>query len=198
MGRLGLIEQERGHVFRPPAVRRPLGGWEPAPFELVLSTLRMTLFRDPNALFPLGDQVGSNDLTLVNLHLAALSLPGGESASKNHGDSHRLASFAHTLQETLKGRTWSFPASAGSPAPAGEGRAASSRLPLVPAAGWLSTATLGEGAGHTPACSGARPRLGLRTSPSLGAENARSTVPSRGSSSMERMGVRDSQGPCAP
>lgn len=101
------------------AARRPLGGWEPAPFELVLSTLRMTLFRDPNALFPL-DQVGSNDLTLVNLHLAALSLPGGESASKNHGDSHRLASFAHTLQETLKGRTWSFPASAGSPAPAGE------------------------------------------------------------------------------
>lgn len=156
MGRLGLIEQERGHVFRPPAVRRPLGGWEPAPFELVLSTLRMTLFRDPNALFPLGDQVGSNDLTLVNLHLATLSLPGGESASKNHGDSHRLASFAHTLQETLKGRTWSFPASAGSPAPAGEGRAASSRLPLVPAAGWLPTATLGEGAGHTPACSGAR------------------------------------------
>lgn len=54
--------------------------------------------------------------------LAALSLPGGESTSKNHGDSHRLASFAHTLQETLKGRTWSFPASAGSPAPAGEGR----------------------------------------------------------------------------
>lgn len=115
MGRLGLIEQERGHVFRPPAAHRPLGGWEPAPFELVLSTLRMTLFRDPNALFPLGDQVGSNDLTLVNLHLATLSLPGGESASKNHGDSHRLASFAHTLQETLKGRTWSFPASGWQP-----------------------------------------------------------------------------------
>lgn len=113
--RLGLIEQERGHVFRPPAARRPLGGWEPAPFELVLSTLRMTLFRDPNALFPLGDQVGSNDLTLVNLHLATLSLPGGESTSKNHGDSHRLASFAHTLQETLKGRTWSFPASGRQP-----------------------------------------------------------------------------------
>lgn len=40
-----------------------------------------------------------NDLTLVNLHLA---LPAGESTGKNH-DSHKLAAFAQTLQETLKG-----------------------------------------------------------------------------------------------
>uniref|UniRef100_A0A8I3XCW6 Endonuclease/exonuclease/phosphatase family domain-containing protein 1 n=1 Tax=Callithrix jacchus TaxID=9483 RepID=A0A8I3XCW6_CALJA len=44
-------------------------------------------------------KVGSHDLTLVNLHLAALTLPGSE----NHSDGHRLASFAQTLQETLKG-----------------------------------------------------------------------------------------------
>ena len=49
-------------------------------------------------------QVGSHDLTLVNLHLATLTLPGGENLSKNHGDSHRWASFTQTLQETLKGR----------------------------------------------------------------------------------------------
>ncbi|XP_006143083.1 endonuclease/exonuclease/phosphatase family domain-containing protein 1 [Tupaia chinensis] len=45
-------------------------------------------------------KVGSNDLILVNLHLAALALPGGENPSKNHSDGHRLA---QTLQETLKG-----------------------------------------------------------------------------------------------
>ena len=49
-------------------------------------------------------QVGSYDLTLVNLHLAALILPGSENPSRNHSDSHRLASFVQTLQETLKGR----------------------------------------------------------------------------------------------
>uniref|UniRef100_A0A9L0TFM9 Endonuclease/exonuclease/phosphatase family domain-containing protein 1 n=1 Tax=Equus caballus TaxID=9796 RepID=A0A9L0TFM9_HORSE len=49
------------------------------------------------------EKVGSNDLTLVNLHLATLTLPGGENPSKNHSDSHRVASFAQTLQETLKG-----------------------------------------------------------------------------------------------
>lgn len=48
-------------------------------------------------------KVGSHDLTLVNLHLAALTLPGSENFSKNHSDGHRLASFAQTLQETLKG-----------------------------------------------------------------------------------------------
>ncbi|XP_043728019.1 endonuclease/exonuclease/phosphatase family domain-containing protein 1 [Cervus elaphus] len=48
-------------------------------------------------------KVGSHDLTLVNLHLATLTLPGGENLSKNHGDSHRWASFTQTLQETLKG-----------------------------------------------------------------------------------------------
>lgn len=48
-------------------------------------------------------KVGSHDLTLVNLHLATLTLPGGENLSKNHSDSHRWASFTQTLQETLKG-----------------------------------------------------------------------------------------------
>ncbi|XP_055276856.1 endonuclease/exonuclease/phosphatase family domain-containing protein 1 isoform X2 [Moschus berezovskii] len=48
-------------------------------------------------------KVGSHDLTLVNLHLATLTLSGGENLSKNHSDSHRWASFAQTLQETLKG-----------------------------------------------------------------------------------------------
>lgn len=57
----------------------------------------------PVTVFP-GAQVGSNDVTLVNLHLAALALPGGETPSKNHSDGHRLASFAQTLQETLKGK----------------------------------------------------------------------------------------------
>lgn len=49
------------------------------------------------------EKVGSHDLTLVNLHLAALTLLGSENPSKNHSDGHRLASFAQTLQETLKG-----------------------------------------------------------------------------------------------
>ncbi|KAJ8783128.1 hypothetical protein J1605_009736 [Eschrichtius robustus] len=48
-------------------------------------------------------KVGSHDLTLVNLHLAALTLPGGENPSKSHSDSHCWASFVQTLQETLKG-----------------------------------------------------------------------------------------------
>ncbi|XP_004385363.1 endonuclease/exonuclease/phosphatase family domain-containing protein 1 [Trichechus manatus latirostris] len=48
-------------------------------------------------------KVGSNDLTLVNLHLATLTLPGAENPSKNHTDGLRLASFAQTLQESLKG-----------------------------------------------------------------------------------------------
>jgi len=42
-----------------------------------------------------------NDLTLVNLHLA-LAPAVGDNAGKNH-DSHKLATFAQTLQETLKG-----------------------------------------------------------------------------------------------
>ncbi|XP_074842156.1 endonuclease/exonuclease/phosphatase family domain-containing protein 1 isoform X2 [Carettochelys insculpta] len=46
-------------------------------------------------------KVGMNDLTLVNLHLA-LSSSAGENIGKNH-DSHKLATFAQTLQETLKG-----------------------------------------------------------------------------------------------
>ncbi|NXW93182.1 EEPD1 protein, partial [Alopecoenas beccarii] len=46
-------------------------------------------------------KVGMNDLTLVNLHLA-LSPSAGENIGKNH-DSHKLAAFAQTLQETLKG-----------------------------------------------------------------------------------------------
>lgn len=54
-------------------------------------------------------QVGMNDLTLVNLHLA-LSPSAGENIGKNH-DSHKLAAFAQTLQETLKGRVDFFPAS---------------------------------------------------------------------------------------
>ncbi|XP_068526532.1 endonuclease/exonuclease/phosphatase family domain-containing protein 1 isoform X1 [Anas acuta] len=44
---------------------------------------------------------GMNDLTLVNLHLA-LASTAGENTGKNH-DSHKLATFAQTLQETLKG-----------------------------------------------------------------------------------------------
>uniref|UniRef100_A0A8C0C1H5 Endonuclease/exonuclease/phosphatase family domain-containing protein 1 n=1 Tax=Buteo japonicus TaxID=224669 RepID=A0A8C0C1H5_9AVES len=46
-------------------------------------------------------KVGMNDLTLVNLHLA-LSPSAGENTGKNH-NSHKLAAFAQTLQETLKG-----------------------------------------------------------------------------------------------
>ncbi|XP_074756904.1 endonuclease/exonuclease/phosphatase family domain-containing protein 1 isoform X2 [Athene noctua] len=46
-------------------------------------------------------KVGMNDLTLVNLHLA-LPPSAGENTGKNH-DSHKLAAFAQTLQETLKG-----------------------------------------------------------------------------------------------
>ncbi|EMP30145.1 Endonuclease/exonuclease/phosphatase family domain-containing protein 1, partial [Chelonia mydas] len=46
-------------------------------------------------------KVGMNDLTLVNLHLA-LAPSAGENTEKNH-DSHKLATFAQTLQETLKG-----------------------------------------------------------------------------------------------
>ncbi|XP_077159409.1 endonuclease/exonuclease/phosphatase family domain-containing protein 1 [Paroedura picta] len=46
-------------------------------------------------------KVGMNDLTLVNIHLAPLP-SAGDNAVKNH-DSHKLAAFAQTLQETLKG-----------------------------------------------------------------------------------------------
>lgn len=90
----------------------------------------------PDTLFPLV-QVGSNDLTLVNLHLATLPLPGGENPSKNHSDSHRLASFAQTLQETLKGRQLSFSvAGPTAPTPAGQagGVGSSQGLP-TPSAG---------------------------------------------------------------
>ncbi|KAM5273959.1 endonuclease/exonuclease/phosphatase family domain-containing protein 1 [Ctenodactylus gundi] len=48
-------------------------------------------------------KVGSHDLTLVNLHLAALSLLGGENPSKSPGDGHRLAGVAQMLQDTLRG-----------------------------------------------------------------------------------------------
>ncbi|XP_006887655.1 PREDICTED: endonuclease/exonuclease/phosphatase family domain-containing protein 1 [Elephantulus edwardii] len=48
-------------------------------------------------------KVGSNDLTLVNLHLGALTLPGAENPAKNHGEGPRLASFVPVLQESLKG-----------------------------------------------------------------------------------------------
>ncbi|XP_072814035.1 endonuclease/exonuclease/phosphatase family domain-containing protein 1-like [Vicugna pacos] len=34
-------------------------------------------------------KVGSNDLILVNLHLAALTFPGSENPSRNHSDNHR-------------------------------------------------------------------------------------------------------------
>jgi len=47
-----------------------------------------------------------NDLMLVNLHLA-LPPSAGENTGKNH-DSHKLAAFAQTLQETLKGRAAFF------------------------------------------------------------------------------------------
>lgn len=90
----------------------------------------------PDTLFPLV-QVGSNDLTLVNLHLATLTLPGGENPSKNHSDSHRLASFAQTLQETLKGGQLSFSvAGPTAPTPAGQagGVGSSQGLP-TPSAG---------------------------------------------------------------
>nr|XP_056713496.1 endonuclease/exonuclease/phosphatase family domain-containing protein 1 [Euleptes europaea] len=46
-------------------------------------------------------KVGMNDLTLVNVHLAPLPSTG-DNAVKNH-NSHKLAAFAQTLQETLKG-----------------------------------------------------------------------------------------------
>lgn len=169
----------------------------------ILSTLRMKLFVGPNgfgkhehrksvpvALFPLVNQVGSNDLTLVNLHLTTLSLPGGENPSKNHGDSHRLASFAHTLQETLKGRTLSFSIWGQQPHSGRGGEGGLCRVSLWSL--WLavlSTAMYSEdaGDGHTPVSSGARPPLCLLTSLSLWAENARFSVSSCGSSLMERI-----------
>ncbi|XP_056340550.1 endonuclease/exonuclease/phosphatase family domain-containing protein 1 isoform X2 [Oenanthe melanoleuca] len=46
-------------------------------------------------------EVGMNDLTVVNLHLA-LPPCAGENTEKNH-DSHKLAACAQSLQETLKG-----------------------------------------------------------------------------------------------
>ena len=55
---------------------------------------------------PSPPQVGMNDLMLVNLHLA-LPPSAGENTGKNH-DSHKLAAFAQTLQETLKGRAAFF------------------------------------------------------------------------------------------
>ncbi|KAM3822119.1 endonuclease/exonuclease/phosphatase family domain-containing protein 1 isoform 2-T4 [Vipera latastei] len=46
-------------------------------------------------------KIGMNDLILVNLHLVPL-LPTGENSVKNQNN-HKLAVFAHTVQETLKG-----------------------------------------------------------------------------------------------
>lgn len=51
-------------------------------------------------------QVGMNDLTVVNLHLA-LPPSAGDSTGKNH-DSHKLAACAQSLQETLKGKAGFF------------------------------------------------------------------------------------------
>lgn len=48
-------------------------------------------------------KVGSNEVTLVNLHLATLSLLATENPGRNSSDGHRLASLAQTLQGTLKG-----------------------------------------------------------------------------------------------
>lgn len=48
-------------------------------------------------------KMGSNDVTLVNLHLLAPTSAGSENPSKNHSDGHLLASVVQTLQETLKG-----------------------------------------------------------------------------------------------
>lgn len=48
-------------------------------------------------------KVGSNDVTLVNLHLPAPAPAGRENSSKNHSEGHRLAGFVQALQETLKG-----------------------------------------------------------------------------------------------
>lgn len=117
-------------------------------------------------------QVGSNDLTLVNLHLATLTLPGGENPSKNHSDSHRVASFAQTLQETLKGRTVSFSVGwavgRGSPLPS---------VSLIPSARRLSAAVQIEDTGdhHTPASPEAWPPLCVVTSLSLWASHMGST-----------------------
>lgn len=58
---------------------------------------------DFSSLLP---QVGMNDLTVVNLHLA-LPASAGDNTGKNH-DSHKLAACAQTLQETLKGRAGVF------------------------------------------------------------------------------------------
>lgn len=98
----------------------------------------------PVALFPLL-QVGSNDLTLVNLHL---TLPGGENPSKNHSDSHRLSTFAQSLQETLKGRELSSSVAGPSAlAPAGGGLFLGSLQSLRMA---VLSAAVHTGDGHTP------------------------------------------------
>ncbi|XP_023569200.1 endonuclease/exonuclease/phosphatase family domain-containing protein 1 isoform X2 [Octodon degus] len=48
-------------------------------------------------------KVGSNEVTLVNLHLATLSPPVMENPGKNPSDGHRLVSLAQALQGALKG-----------------------------------------------------------------------------------------------
>lgn len=110
------------------------------------------------ALFPLL-QVGSNDLTLVNLHLTTLTLPGGENPSKNHSDSHRLSTFAQSLQETLKGRKLSSSmAGPPAPAPAGSGLFLGSLQSLRMAILSAAVHREGTGDGHIP-CMSWRPAV---------------------------------------
>lgn len=48
-------------------------------------------------------KVGSNDLTLVNLHLGALTSSAGENPTRSQSDGHRSANFTQMLQEALRG-----------------------------------------------------------------------------------------------
>ncbi|XP_038617935.1 endonuclease/exonuclease/phosphatase family domain-containing protein 1 [Tachyglossus aculeatus] len=48
-------------------------------------------------------QVGTNHLTLVNLHLVPPSSPEAEEMDRSPGESHSIVPFAETLQELLKG-----------------------------------------------------------------------------------------------
>lgn len=72
--------------------------------DILCSKQQINVINTNTLLAPI--QVGLNDLTLVNLHLTPLPSVG-ENAVKNH-DSHKLAAFAQTLQETLKGKAMFF------------------------------------------------------------------------------------------
>lgn len=153
----GWAKEHRGLTLQAPLPRLTGTPASPPAVHVVYEASASRLSRKPGieaskparvALSP-PVQVGSHDLTLVNLHLAALPLAAGENPSRNHGDGPRGASFAQALQETLKGGSRSFSGVGGA------GSASISVLQAAPREGRVRGE--GTGGGHARASWSRRP-----------------------------------------